>query len=181
MTSDPKLALPVDSERDHTWGPDDAPVTLLEYGDYECPHCRDAHPVVKTLKAVLKDKLRFAYRNFPLRHVHTHAQKAAEAAEAAAAQGHFWEMNDVLIKHQNDLTINNLVHYAEDIGMNVDQFQRDLHSGTFADRVQVDVRSAEESGVKGTPSFFINGVRHRGAYDYDTLYAAIKSAMDAEH
>jgi len=169
---------PAISARDHTEGPANAPVTLVEYGDYECPYCAKAVPVVKTLKAVLKNDLRIVFRHFPLHKVHEHAQKAAEAAEAAAAQGTFWAMHNMLYKNQHALEHENLVHYARDLNLDVARFTQELDSGVYAERVLADRTNGEASGVSGIPSFFINGVLHEGTYDYDTLYDAIANARD---
>jgi protein-disulfide isomerase len=169
------LAVPVDPERDHIRGPVDAPVTLVEYGDFECPYCGQAEPVVRELLADFGD-VRYVWRHLPLTDVHPHAQAAAEAAEAAAAQGAFWEMHDTLFKDQDALTTPDLVRYAGDIGLDVEAFERDLRDRTGAERVAADLESADLSSVSGTPTFFINGRRHYGAYDIDALKAAVRSA-----
>jgi protein-disulfide isomerase len=171
----PHLSMPV-SERDHTQGPPDAPVTLLEYGDYECPYCGKAYPLVKQVQGLLGDRLRFAFRNFPLNTVHPHASIAAQAAEAAAAQGKFWEMHDLLFEHQDDLADADLVQYALKLGLEVYRFEADLSSEVFAPRVREDFRSGVRSGVNGTPTFFINGARYNGENEADALLAALRSA-----
>jgi Na+/H+ antiporter NhaA len=169
------LADPVDPDRDHHRGPDDAPVTLVEYGDFECPYCGMAEPTVRRLLADHGD-LRYVWRHLPLRDVHPRAQIAAEAAEAASEQGRFWEMHDLLLDHQAALQPVDLTRYAEQLGLDVERFTNDLHSHAFRDRVEADVESADISGVTGTPTFFVNGRRHRGAYDLDALSAAVRAA-----
>jgi Na+/H+ antiporter NhaA len=169
------LAVPVDPERDHIRGPMDAPVTLLEYGDFECPYCGRAESVIRDLLADFGD-LRYVWRHLPLNDVHAHTQLAAEAAEAAARQDAFWPMYDLLISHQDTLEEPDLVRHAEELGLDVDRFENDLRRHTTAPRIAEDVDSADLSGVSGTPSFFINGRRHYGAYDIDTLSAAVRVA-----
>ena len=170
-----ELTLPV-GKRDHIQGPVDAAVTLVEYGDYECPHCGRAYPIVKAIQQRMGPRLRFVYRNFPLRESHPHAQQAAEAAEAAGAQGKFWEMHDLLLARQDRLRVTDLLQYADELGLDRDQFHDQLKRHVFAGRVARDVESADLSGVSGTPTFFINGQRHYGAYDVQTLTAAVKTA-----
>jgi Na+/H+ antiporter NhaA len=169
------LAAPVDPERDHIRGPEDAPVTLVEYGDLECPYCGQAEPVVRELLAEFGD-LRYVWRHLPLADVHAHAQLAAEAAEAAAAQGRFWEMHDLLFRHQDALEGRDLLRYAGELGLDVEQFHRDLAAHVHTGRVAEDVDSADLSGVSGTPTFFLNGRRHHGAYDIGSLKAAVRAA-----
>jgi Na+/H+ antiporter NhaA len=166
----------VDPARDHVRGPDDAPVTLVEYGDYECPYCGRAEVVIRELLDSFGDDLRYGWRNLPLNDVHPHAQEAAEAAEAAGGQGKFWEMHDLLLDHQDELTELDLSRYARGIDLDVDQFWKDLRERTYAGRIDEDVASADASGVAGTPSFFINGRRYAGAYDIDTLRNAVTQA-----
>ena len=167
------LTLPV-GERDHAQGPGDAPVTLVEYGDYECPHCGRAYPIVKQIRQRLGRSLRFVFRNFPLRESHPHAQHAAEAAEAAGAQGKFWEMHDRLFERQFALDDDYLIEYAGDLGLDAARFRRELDAGTHAPRVREDFRSGVTSGVNGTPTFFINGVRHDGSWELEALVAALE-------
>ncbi len=169
------LASPVDPERDHVRGPLEAPVTLVEYGDFECPHCGRAEGIIRELLADFGD-LHYVWRHLPLNDVHIHAQLAAEASEAAADQGRFWDMYDVLLSHQGALTVRDLVGYAEELGLDVGRFRDFLRKGKGAGRIAEDVDSADASAVSGTPSFFINGRRHYGAYDVDTLSAAVKTA-----
>jgi Na+/H+ antiporter NhaA len=173
------LAEPVDAERDHVRGPVDAPVTVLEYGDFECPFCGQAEPVVRELLREYGD-VAYAWRHLPLNDVHPSAQQAAEAAEAAAEQSKFWEMHDLLLDHQDALRIPDLLGYAEQLGLDVDRFEEDLRTRQGANRIAEDVDSADLSGVSGTPTFFINGLRHYGAYDIGTLSSAVKAARARE-
>jgi protein-disulfide isomerase len=170
------LAEDVDPARDHIRGSEQAPVTLVEYGDYECPYCGQAEMVVRELLVSFGDELRYVWRQLPLNDVHPNAQMAAEASEAAAAQGAFWEMNDELLQHQDALTAPELTRHAEELGLDVERFWDELRRREYAPRVAEDVASADASGVVGTPSFFINGRRHQGAYDIDTLTAAVRAA-----
>jgi Na+/H+ antiporter NhaA len=169
------LAVPVDPGRDHVRGPDKAPVTLVEYGDFECPYCGQAEPVVRELLADYGD-LRYVWRHLPLTDVHPHAQLAAEATEAAANQGKFWEMHDQLLLHQDALTAKDLIRHAAELGLNADQFTKDMRDRSGQQKVIYDVDSADLSSVSGTPTFFINGRRHYGAYDIDTLSATVRAA-----
>jgi Na+/H+ antiporter NhaA len=169
------LAVPVDPENDHIRGPGNAPITLVEYGDFECPHCGRAEPVTRELLRDFGD-LRYVWRHLPLNDVHPHAQVAAEASEAAAAQGAFWEMHDLLLTHQDALTPKDLIGYARDLGLDVERFTQDLHRHLHAARVAEDVDGADLSTVSGTPTFFVNGRRHHGAYDIDTLSKAVRTA-----
>jgi Na+/H+ antiporter NhaA len=169
------LYLDVDPERDHVRGPPDAPVTVVEYGDFECPYCGMAEPVVRELLHDFGD-VRYVWRHLPLNDVHPRAQLAAEAAEAASDQGAFWEMHDLLFDHQDALRPDDLIGYAEQLGLDVERFSSDLREHAGAPRVADDVDSADLSGVSGTPTFFINGRRHFGAYDIATLSAALRAA-----
>jgi Na+/H+ antiporter NhaA len=169
------LAVPVDLERDHYRGPEDAPVTLVEYGDFECPYCGQAEQIVRELLADFGD-LRYVWRHLPLNDVHPHAQLAAEASEAAAAQGRFWDMYDTLLAHQDALTLRDLFAYAEELGLDGDRFRVHLRKRKGTPRISEDVESADASGVSGTPTFFINDRRHYGAYDVATLSAAVRAA-----
>jgi protein-disulfide isomerase len=168
------LAVPVDTERDHVRGPDRAPVTLVEYGDFECPYCGRAEPVIRELLADYGD-LRYVWRHLPLTDVHPHAQLAAEAAEAAAGQGKFWQMHDQLLDHQDALTGKDLLRYASELGLDIDQFTR-LRNHAGQAKIAADVDSGDLSGVSGTPTFFVNGKRHHGAYDISTLSDAVRTA-----
>ena len=169
------LYIDVEPERDHIRGPVDAPVTVVEYGDFECPYCGMAEPVVRELLRDFAD-VRYVWRNLPLNDVHGHAQLAAEAAEAAADQGAFWEMHDLLFAHQDALEPADLVGYAEQLGLDTDRFADALREHAGAGKVADDVDSADLSGVTGTPTFFVNGRRHHGAYDIATLSAAVRVA-----
>ncbi|MGZ4331459.1 MAG: Na+/H+ antiporter NhaA, partial [Solirubrobacteraceae bacterium] len=172
LTEDP------DPERDHIRGPDDAPVTLLEYGDFQCPYCGQAEGVIRELLSAHGDDVRYVWRHLPLNDVHPRAQMAAEASEAAAAQGKFWEMYDVLLSHQDELTPQDLTRHARELGLDVEKFVEELRGREYAPRVSEDVASADESGVTGTPTFFINGRRHYGVYDIDTLTEAVRAAKN---
>lgn len=173
--SGPQLTPPVDPARDHVRGPTDAPVTLVEYGDYECPHCGRAHPIVETVRERLGSDLRFVFRNFPLGTQHPHAERAAAAAEAAGSQGAFWPMHDHLFDNQDALTEADLLEYARAVGLDLDRFQDDLAAGTFEDRIREDVRSGARSGVNGTPTFFVGGRRFDGDWnDIDAFVDALE-------
>jgi protein-disulfide isomerase len=169
------LAAPVDPDRDHIRGPSESPVTVVEYGDFECPYCGQAEPSVRELLAG-HGEVRYVWRHLPLSDVHPQAQLAAEAAEAAAEQGRFWEMHDLLLANQSALRLPDLVGYAVELGLDVDRFREYLRKHKGNSRVAEDVDSADLSGVSGTPTFFINGRRHYGAYDIETLTAAVKTA-----
>jgi Na+/H+ antiporter NhaA len=169
------LAADVDPERDHIRGPAESDVTLVEYGDFECPYCGQAEPVVRELLADFGD-VRYVWRHLPLSDVHPNAQLAAEASEAAAAQGAFWEFHDLLLAHQDALRPPDLMGYARALGLDVEQFSEDLRGHAGAARVAEDVDSADLSGVSGTPTFFVNGRRHHGAYDIETLTTLVRSA-----
>ena len=175
QTGTTRLALPV-SDRDHILGPETATVTLVEYGDYECPYCGLAHPIVKELLRRFGDQLRFVFRHFPLIQVHPHAEHAAQAAEAAGRQGKFWEMHDYLFEHQDALDDANLVLYAIDLNLDLPRFEQDFGDPAIIEHIREDVLSGIQSGVNGTPTFFINGVRHDGSFDLDTMLAAIEDA-----
>jgi protein-disulfide isomerase len=170
------LAMDVDPEYDHIRGPDDAPVTLVEYGDFECPYCGQAEGSIRALLASHGDDVRYVWRHLPLNDVHPTAQLAAEASEAAAAQGRFWDMYDILLSHQGELSPRDLRRYATELGLDVERFTDELRRREYASRISEDVASADESGVSGTPTFFINGRRHYGVYDLDTLTEAVGAA-----
>ncbi|HXN86422.1 MAG TPA: thioredoxin domain-containing protein [Candidatus Binataceae bacterium] len=171
----PKLVLPV-SERDHISGPANAPVTMVEYGDYQCPYCGLANPIVDKIRRELGDRLRFVFRNFPLTEVHPYAEHAAEIAEAAGAHNKFWEMHDMLYAHQDALDDRHLTEYATSLSVPASEVKRALTQHVYADRVREDFMSGVRSGVNGTPTFFINGVRHDGSYERESLLAAIADA-----
>jgi protein-disulfide isomerase len=170
------LTVPVDEDRDHVQGPADAAVTLVEYGDYECPYCGAAYPIVKEVQARMGDRLRFVFRNFPITTSHPHAEQAAEAAESAAAQERFWEMHDVLYENQRHLEDEDLRAYAEQVGLDVERFGKELAEHVHAARVREDFMSGVRSGVNGTPTFYINGARHDDSYELEVLLAALESA-----
>lgn len=172
--------MPAVSERDHMLGTLDAPVVFVEYGDYQCPHCLQAHSIVGELQERIGDRISFVYRHFPIRSSHPRAQYAAEAAEAAGAQGKFWEMHDLLFKNQDALSDANLIEYAEQIGLDKEVFQRDLEGGRFKDRVDEDYRSGERSGVNGTPTFYINGERYDGPWDIESLVEEIEKPIGVQ-
>jgi len=169
------LVVPVDPDSDHIRGPDKAPITLVEYGDLECPYCGQAESVIRDLLAGSGD-LRYVWRHLPLTDVHPHAELAAEASEAAGRQGRFWEMHDELLAHQGALTAKDLIRYAGEIGLDVIRFTQDLRDRAGQAKINSDVDSADLSGVSGTPTFFINGRRHHGAYDIESLSDAIRTA-----
>jgi protein-disulfide isomerase len=174
---EPALTVPVSEDRDHVQGPGDAALTLVEYGDYECPYCGAAHPIVKRIQRRMGDRLRFVFRNFPITTSHPHAEAAAEAAEAAAAQGQFWEMHDRLYENQRQLTGGDLRAHAEALRLDIERFDHELAEHVHADRVREDFMSGVRSGVNGTPTFFIDGIRHDGPFDYQTLFVALEGAI----
>jgi protein-disulfide isomerase len=171
-----ELTLPVSDDRDHIQGPADAPVTLVEYGDYECPYCGAAYPIIKEMQSWMGDRLRFVFRNFPISTSHPHAEQAAEAAEAAASQGKFWEMHDLLYENQEHLDDADLHRYADQLGLDVGVFDEELAEHVHAERVREDFMSGVRSGVNGTPTFYINGARHDGGYQLDELLAALEDS-----
>ena len=168
-----KLTLPVSESRDHIQGPVNAPITLVEYGDYQCPYCGQAYMIIKEIQERLGSKLCFVFRNFPLTKVRPHAYKAAIAAETAAAQGKFWDMYDYLFKHGQVVTDDNLRQSAAKLGLNVARFDREFLDRTYSSHVDEDIQSGKSSGVKSTPTFFINGDRYNSAWDMDTLLSAL--------
>ncbi len=167
------LATPV-SAHDHSQGPENAPLTLVEYGDYQCPYCRAAYPVVKEVQKALGKKLRFVFRNFPLTNAHPYALVAAEAAEAAALQGKFWEMHDIIYENQGMLEPEALLVWAREVGLDLAKFEAAIRKGDITKRIKEDRMSGISSGVNGTPCFFINGTRYDDAADYDSLLAALQ-------
>jgi protein-disulfide isomerase len=170
------LTVPVSEGRDHIQGPADAAVTLVEYGDYECPYCGAAYPIIKEVQSRMGDRLRFVFRNFPISTTHPHAEEAAEAAEAAAVQGRFWEMHDLLYENQRRLRDQDLLGYAETLGLDVERFARELADHTHAEGVHEDFMSSVRSGVNGTPTFYLNGARYDDSYDSETMLAALERA-----
>jgi protein-disulfide isomerase len=177
MTTHGELATPV-GPNDHTQGPDNAPVTLVEYGDYECPYCGMAYPIVKRIQERLGDRLRFVFRNFPLAEAHPNAMAAAEFAEAAALQGRFWDMHDALYEHQRALNGTNLQRYARALDLDRAALDAALHSGAPNKHVRADVMSGVASGVSGTPTFFINGHRFTGDWRSEDEFVAALSQID---
>ena len=174
--SSARLTVPV-HRGDHVIGPPDAPVILVEYGDYQCPYCAMAHPTVKQLLRQMGPDLRYVFRHFPLATIHPYAQQAAEAAEAAGAQGRFWEMHDLMFRHQERL--DDLPGLAAALNLDVRRFVEDLVNHVHAPKVRQDFMSGVRSGVNGTPTFFINGVRHDGSYDLASLMEAIEESVGA--
>jgi protein-disulfide isomerase len=173
------LVLPIGAT-DHALGPADAAVTLVEYGDFECPFCARSYPAVKALRRRFGERLRFVFRHFP-RPEHPHARQAAEAAEAAAAQGdaHFWQMHDWLFEHQQKLEIADLLAHAREAGLDAARFETELAQHIYRERVHADIQSGVHSGVHGTPTFFVNGFKHEGPDTFDDLLGAIEAQMPA--
>jgi protein-disulfide isomerase len=177
--SEGRLTPPV-SDEDHAAGPADAPVTLVEYGDFECPYCGMAYPIVKAIQRRLGTRLRFVFRHFPLKESHPHAKHAAEASECAAAQDAFWRMHDTLYENQHALADRDLLRYAGQLGLDVERTARELEEGTHARAVRDDFRSGVKSGVNGTPTFFVNGERYDGAWaDESAFLRALRRVADA--
>jgi protein-disulfide isomerase len=179
MTQHIRLAVPV-SERDHHQGLETASVTLVQYGDYECPYTRQSTWVVQAIQKQLGDQLRFVFRNFPLTEIHPHALYAALAAEAAASQGKFWQMHDYTLHHQHTLEDADLVRFAEALGLDLQQYTNDVALQRFLPHIEDDVESGERSGVQGTPTFFNNGVMYHGSWEHDALLAALEAASQVE-
>ncbi len=172
------LSPPV-SARDHVAGPPEARVTLVEYGDFECPHCGALHPVIAAARKAFGGNLRLAFRHFPLRSTHPHSLAAAKAAEAAAAQGKFWEMHDRLYRRQTELTDTDLERHARELDLDVERFRRSLEDHAHEVRIREDLMSAARSGAKGTPSLFINGELYQGSLERDEIMAALARAAVA--
>lgn len=172
------LAKPID-EADHVLGPADAPVTLVEYGDFQCPHCRAAHFYLKNVLATMGDDMRFAFRHMPLTQIHPMAQPAAEAAEAAGAQGKFWQMHDLIYENQDLLSPALLTRLGQRLGLDMQRFTDDVASHRFLPKVKEDFMSAVRSGAAGTPSFFINGEPYEGSFDDESLIEALRFAAQA--
>jgi protein-disulfide isomerase len=170
------LTMPVTEDRDHIQGPTEAAVTLVEYGDYECPYCGAAYPIIKEVQSRMGERLRFVFRNFPITTSHPHAEQAAETAEAAATQGRFWQMHDLLYENQKRLRDSDLRDYAERLALDVERFYKELAEHVHAARVREDFISGVRSGVNGTPTFYINGTRHDDSYDVETMVAALERA-----
>ena len=164
-----KLTVPIKMGYDHIQGPITAPISFVEYGDFECPYTGHAYPIVKEIKRKLGDNLCFAFRNFPLKEIHPHAQHAAEAAEAAANQGKFWEMHDHLFEHQNELDDNHLLKYAQEVGLDIKKFESQIFKHLYAPAINDSLINGIKSGVEGTPTFFVNGTHYEGSWDFETL------------
>lgn len=173
-----RLTQPV-TVQDFAQGPASAPVTLVEYGDFECPHCGEAYPIVKQLQEALGSRLRFVYRHFPLSEIHPHAAAAAEAAESAGNQARFWEMHDLLFENQQALDLDSLLEYARRLGLDTDRLYHDLSSHAYARLVEEDFMGGVRSGVNGTPTYFINAERFDGPSTYEALLAALEEAAAA--
>ena len=171
-----KLTVPVSIGLDHIRGSVNAPITIVEYGDFECPYTGGAYPVIKELTKQFNEKIYFVYRNFPLNDIHPHAQHAAEAAEAAAAQDKFWQMHDYLFEHQKALDDTHLLEYAKDIGLNIDRFKKEMSGHVYAPLISKSLKSGIDSGVEGTPTFYINGERYEDSWDLDTLSSFVKKS-----
>lgn len=172
--------LEIDEQRDHIVGPPNALVTLLEYGDFECPFCGQAHLELQDILDQFGDEVRFAFRHFPLSQLHPHAAQAAEASEAAASQGQFWPMHDMLFENQNALAFEDIVDYAQELGLDLGRFENELLQSTHRARVREDFYSGVRNGVNGTPTFFINGHRHDQGWDFDSLANAIEAELDSQ-
>ena len=178
ISPDNTLTSPID-ETDHLRGQPDAPVTLVEYGDYECPHCGRAYPIVKSIQEEMGDDFRFVFRNFPLKQAHPHALHAAEAAEAAGVQGKFWAMHDHLYEHQDALEDDDLRQYAEELELDTTQFERDVFDeNRFEQRILHDFKGGIHGGVNGTPTFFIDGARYDGPLEEASLAKALRDSME---
>lgn len=173
-----RLSPPL-NKNDHLLGPHHAPIELVEYGDFQCPFCGAAHPVIKQIIRVLDKKLRFAFRHFPLSNAHEYALPAAIAAEAAGKQNRFWEMHDIIYEQQDELSNYALLAFANEIRLNISKFRMDLLDESLAEKVESDFESGMRSGVNGTPSFFINGYKYNGGIDYDSLLIALEESAVA--
>jgi protein-disulfide isomerase len=163
------LTTPINIGTDHIKGSVNAPIVIVEYGDYECPYTGMAYPIVKEIVKRFGDKVQFAFRNFPLNEIHPHAQHAAEAAEAAAAQDKFWQMHDYLFEHQRALDENHLLQYAGKVGLDINKFKKEMSGHIYAPLIEESLKSGINSGVEGTPTFFVNGKRYEDSWDLDTF------------
>lgn len=171
------LTIPVSSS-DHIEGNIDAPLTLVEYGDYECPYCGMAYPIVKQIQEHFKDRIRFVFRNFPIVDSHPHAGIAAMTAEFAATQGQFWKMHDLLYENQQSLALSNLLSYAKSLGLSSSELQHAIENEIFAKKIEQDFMGGVRSGVNGTPTFYINNNRFNDAFEYENLLAALEKVDD---
>ena len=172
-----KLSVPVNIGTDHIRGSVNAPITIVEYGDYECPYTGMAYPIVKEIMRRFDEKICFVFRNFPLRDIHPHAQQAAEAAEAAATQDKFWQMHDYLFEHQKALDEYHLLKYAQRVGLNIDKFIKEMTGHVYAPLINESLKSGIDSGVQGTPTFFVNGERYEESWDFDTFASYLKRRL----
>jgi protein-disulfide isomerase len=172
-----KLSVPVNIGTDHIRGSVNAPITMVEYGDYECPYTAMAYPIVKEIIRQFGDKIYFVFRNFPLNNIHPHAQTAAEAAEAAAAQDKFWDMHDYLFEHQRALDDSHLLQYAEKVGLDIERFKKDMTGHAYASLIEQSLKGGINSGVEGTPTFFVNGVRYEDSWDLETLSETLQKYL----
>jgi protein-disulfide isomerase len=172
-----KLTVPVNTGSDHIRGSINAPITIVEYGDYECPYTGMAYPVVKEIMKQFGDQIYFVFRNFPLNDIHPHAQHAAEAAEAAAAQDKFWQMHDYLFEHQKALDDRHLLEYAKKVGLDIDKFKTEMSEHIYAPLINKSLKVGIDSGVEGTPTFFVNGQRYEDSWDLDTFSSFIKRSL----
>ena len=173
-----KLTVPVSIGLDHIRGSVNAPITIVEYGDFECPYTGEAYPVIKELTKQFNEKIYFVYRNFPLNDIHPYAQHAAEAAEAAAAQDKFWQMHDYLFEHQKALDDHHLLEYAQKVELNIDRFKKEMSEHVYAPLINKSLKSGIDSGVEGTPTFFINGERYEDSWDLDTLTSFLNKSLN---
>ena len=173
-----KLTVPVSIGLDHIRGSVNAPITIVEYGDFECPYTGRAYPVIKELTKQFNEKIYFVYRNFPLNDIHPYAQHAAEAAEAAAAQDKFWQMHDYLFEHQKALDDHHLLEYAQKVELNIDRFKKEMSEHVYAPLINKSLKSGIDSGVEGTPTFFINGERYEDSWDLDTLTSLLNKSLN---
>jgi protein-disulfide isomerase len=169
------LITPVNIGTDHVRGSIDAPISVVEYGDYECPYTGMAYPIVKEIMKKFNNKIYFVFRNFPLNSIHPHAQHAAEAAEVASAQDKFWQMHDYLFEHQKALDDNHLLQYAEKVGLDVNKFKKEISGHVYAPLIEGSLKSGIESGVQGTPTFFVNGERYEDSWDLETFSSSLKA------
>ena len=172
-----QLTVPVNIGSDHIRGSINAPITLVEYGDYECPYTAAAYPIVKEIMSQFADKIYFVFRNFPLNDIHPHAQHAAEAAEAAAAQDKFWQMHDYLFEHQKALDDSHLLEYAQKVGLDIGRFKKEISGHIYAPLINESLKNGIDSGVEGTPTFFVNGVHYEDSWDLDTFSNVLKKNL----
>jgi len=172
-----KLTVPIKMDNDHIQGPVNAPISLVEYGDFECPYTGHAYPIVKQIKRKFGETLCFVFRNFPLAEIHPHAQQAAEAAEAAASQDKFWDMHDYLFEHQNALDDSHLLEYARIVRLDIKKFEAEILKHVYAPGIKDSLINGVKSGVEGTPTFFLNGIRYEGSWDLETLLKILRSII----